>query len=85
MEVVFLGYRDLDFTSDDGKHIDGVKFFYYSEKGSTSKGYFGYECIGYFLDRSNPLCQKVAKLVPGSKIMIDFQFDGKRASLVDLG
>lgn len=78
MEVIFLGYSDLDFNAKDGTHIDGVKVYYYFK--SASMNYFGYQVGSYFIVRSNQdLIDQVKSLKPLCKANINMGFNGKKA------
>ena len=78
MDVVFLGYMDLDFEASDHSHIDGIKFFYYFP--SDSRNYVGFEVASYFVPRNKPdLINQVRSCVPGQPAILDMGFNGKRA------
>ena len=39
MDIIFLGYSLINFTNDDGQHIDGLKFYFAHE--SDKSNYLG--------------------------------------------
>lgn len=83
MEIVFLGYKDLNFKTDDGKLIDGIKISYYFP--AASRGCYGLEVGSYFFDRSKAdVCAFIKKLAPLTKCYIDLVFNGKSTNISNI-
>ena len=83
MPVFYLGYNDLDFTSADGKTIDGIKVYWYFE--SDSQNYFGYEIGSYFIPRGkSEIIKQIKNLVPGEQCELDLRYNGKKPVFVSL-
>lgn len=78
MDVTFLGYMNLNFDSNDGHHIEGVKFFYYFP--SRKNNYSGFETGGIFVDKTKTdLIDAVKRCAPGMSVHLDMGFDGRRS------
>lgn len=78
MDVCFLGYQNLNFDSNDGNHIEGIKFYFYFP--SKKNNYVGFECGGIFVSKMQQiLVDIVKKCVPGNYYHLDMEFDGKKA------
>ena len=78
MDIVFLGYMDLNFDANDGSHIDGIKFYYYFP--ASSNNYSGYEVGSIFVSRSrSDLCKQVISIKPLSPCILDMGFNGRKS------
>lgn len=78
MDVVFLGYSDMNFVSRDGNQIDGIKFFYYYP--SQSRNYLGYEVGSVFVSRQNTeKINQIKSIKPLSSCLLDMGYNGKRS------
>ena len=78
MEVIFLGYNELNFDSSDGKHIEGIKFYFYYPSNSPS--YHGFEVGNFFISSNNvELIKNVRSIQPGIKCRMTMGFNGKRS------
>lgn len=79
MDIIFLGYSLINFTNDDGQHIDGLKFYFAHE--SDKSNYSGLQVDSYFVDRQNQevLYSLAQKCIPLNKYILDLipSFNGK--------
>ena len=78
MDVVFLGYNDMNFTSKDGNLIDGVKFYYYYP--SQSRNFKGFEVGSVFVSRQNTeKINQIISIKPLSNCLLDMGYNGRRS------
>ena len=83
MEIIFLGYADYNFDSNDGNHIDGIKFFYFFQ--STKSNYKGFEVGGIFVPRTrNDQISEVQKCIPLQHYRLNMGYDGRKAVFLGL-
>ena len=78
MDIIFLGYNNVEFTSDNGNRISGVKFQYYFR--SNKPTYVGYESAGIFVSSSrDDLIRQIRQAEPLKPYVLNMGYDGKRA------
>lgn len=84
MDVIYLGYKDIiNFHTDDGKVIDGIKVFFTFE--SYDSNYRGFEVGHWFIDRSkSDLIEKINTFKPLDNVKISLASNGKRSFFTDI-
>ncbi|BAK97433.1 hypothetical protein OBV_02350 [Oscillibacter valericigenes Sjm18-20] len=75
MKTTLRGYKQLDFTSNDGKAVKGTKLFVTFPSNGTT----GEETASLFISADKTL----PKLVVGSSYVADFNTKGRLLSITE--